>query len=151
MQITLKLVTKADLNHQSLKKLKDWRLKNRFAYVGKYKITEASIKKWLKKYVLESDDRILYWVVVDGKYIGHIGLTNIKLNSAELCDVSRGVDGYPGAMHEAMQLLIGPYKKISLRVLADNHHAITFYERNGFHLVGKSGPYLKYFITQNFK
>jgi RimJ/RimL family protein N-acetyltransferase len=131
--LALKLVTEVDTySHESLKRLSEWRIKNRFAYKGNYEITIESITAWLEDYVLNNPKRALYWVWVDGTIIGTIGLTNIEVDSAELCDVSRGINIYKGSMTEALNLLIAPYKKITLRVLSDNEHAIQFYEKNGF-------------------
>ncbi len=138
-KIVLRLITKADFNYQSIKRLKEWRIKNRFAYVGNYKITHASIKKWLQESVLDNPDRFLFWVITNNEYIGHIGIKNIKASSIEIDNVSRGVSNHKGAMHEALQMLIDAYSfyRIWLRVLPDNIHAIKFYERNGFEIIGK--------------
>jgi len=133
--IALKKITPVDLCAESINKLKDWRIKNRFAYKGTYKITQASMRKWLREYVLDKEDRVLYWVYAEGTCMGHIGLTNIKKDDAEICDVSRGLVGFPGAMHTALELLSAPYKRVHLRVLSSNTHAIEFYEKNGFTLI----------------
>jgi len=136
-------VTRFDIARQSnLAKLRDWRIKNRFAYVGDYPITSKSIKTWLEDYVLSRADRNLYWVIVNGKKIGTLGENNITKNSMELSDVSRGDDAYRGAMHLALESLIAPYSIVTLKVRADNDHAIQFYLRNNFRITEEGNPYI---------
>lgn len=144
-KVALRILNNADLDYQSVKLLKDWRIKNRFAYLGDYKITHASVKKWLKESVLDNPDRFLFWVVVNGERVGHIGVKSLKRNSVEIDNVSRGIDKYKGAMSQALQYLVCAYLgyRIWLRVLPDNIHAIKFYERNGFEVIGKVGEFLK--------
>lgn len=130
--LALKLVTVEDLCDESIQRLMAWRIKNRLAYKGTYLITMDSIRNWLQEYVLNNPNRVLYWIWVDGTIIGHIGLTNIKIDRAEVCDVSRGTTDHPGAMGAALELLIAPYKLTTLRVLTDNTHSIKFYEHHGY-------------------
>jgi len=134
MQIGLIKITEKDLCYRSIKRLKDWRIKNKSAYLGTYEITQQSVRKWLKECVLDKKDRILYWVMADRIYVGHMGLNNIKVNSVEIDNVSRGVDKYKGIMHTALQMLIDDNRKerVYLRVLRENKHAIEFYEKNRF-------------------
>jgi RimJ/RimL family protein N-acetyltransferase len=136
-------------NPVSLRLLKEWRIKNKFAYVGDYEITEESIRKWLLEYVLAKKDRRLYWVCVDGVYIGTLGESHITKNSVELSDVSRGVDDYPGVFHKAMDKLLAPYLVVYLQVRSDNKNAIDFYKKNGFVHLYTEGPYIC-MIRQNF-
>ena len=134
-KVALQLITQTNLNnYEDIKRLKEWRKKNQFAYVGNYKVTHKSIKKWLKESVLENPDRFLFWVIADGEKIGHIGIKNIRKNSIEVDNVGRGVEGYKGAMSEALKILINMYQKYLawLRVLPNNTHAVRFYLKNGF-------------------
>ncbi len=143
-KVVLRLITKADLaDDKAIERLKEWRIKNRSAYVGNYKITYESIKKWLKKHVLDNPNRTLFWVMVGKDYIGHVGIKN----SIEIDNVSRGVGKHKGAMHEALEVLLDMYSgnEIWLQVKPDNKHAIAFYEKNGFKVTGKEGPYITMF------
>lgn len=134
MQAILRKITDRDVCFYSIERLKKWRIKNRFAYSGNYEITHDSVRKWLQEFVLDKSDRILYWVVVNGQYIGHMGLNSIKKDSVQIDNVARGVSKYKGIMHKALQTLIeaNSEKKIWLKVLPNNQHAIDFYKENGF-------------------
>lgn len=145
LKVHLRLITLDDLtNKESIRRLRDWRKKNKFAYPGNYKITTQSIKDWLFEYVLSDMNRFLCWVVVEGEIIGHIGCKNIKKNSVEIDNVSRGVEKYSGAMGSALQILVETYsdRKVWLNVLPNNLHAINFYKRNGFKEKGIKNNFL---------
>lgn len=149
LNISLRLITHRDLtDYESIKLLKDWRKKNQFAYVGNYKVTHKSIKKWLKESVLDNPDRFLFWVIVDGRKIGHIGVKNIRKNSIEVDNVARGVEGHKGAMSNALKQIVNMYSgyRIWLRVLPNNFHAIAFYINNDFktYKYGEDFDYMVY-------
>jgi hypothetical protein len=143
----LREVTIDDYNdYNALRRLRDWRIKNRFAYVGDYEITTSSIRKWLKSYVLDNPHRHLYWILINGEYIGHIGKIDDPEDYLvmELSDVSRGKDKFPGMMAWALNTLTWTYETVTLKVRDDNTHAIEFYEKNGYKGVRKEGPYRVY-------
>lgn len=145
MLISLRLVTFEDFNsYESISLLKKWRIANKAAYVGDYKVTYSSMKFWLLNSVLSDTRRFLFWVLADKKRIGHIGIKNLKPSSVEIDNVIRGEKAKKGAMHEALKILMSAYpeKRIWLRVLPENTHAIEFYKRNGFKITGKKSPFL---------
>lgn len=135
LKVVLRPITSEVVNdYYAIKALKDWRIKNRFAYLGDYEVTMESIVEWLFKYVFADQRRLLFWVLVEGKKVGHIGVKNIKRSAVEIDNVARGVEGYKGVMTKALEQIIEMYsdRKIWLRVLDDNPHAISFYIKNKF-------------------
>ena len=119
-----------------------WRKENSVGFANVFEITEQRTEFWLNNILLKRDDRILF-VVLSLKWepIGHIGYSsfNFEEKSCEIDNVVRGVKpGYKGIMSHALNSIIIWGKNvlklnsIYLRVLADNPHAIKFYERNGF-------------------
>lgn len=125
-----------------VRKLADWRERNMSAYPTQFPVTVEGTTSWLKERVLAAEDRMLF-LVLDrhGRVMGHLGLTNCLNDerSAEVDNVVRGVEGEePGIMSLAMKTLLGWTEEflapaeITLRVFADNSHAISYYEKLGF-------------------
>lgn len=144
-KIALRLITTDDLNYQSIKRLKEWRKKNKFAYLGDYKITHKSVEHWLWNSLLYEDSRFLFWIIVSGEYVGHVGVKNIKRNSIEIDNFARGEAKHKGVMHEALKMITDAYfdKKIWLQVVETNKHAIEFYLRNKFKITGQKGKLIQ--------
>lgn len=138
-QVKLERITKT-ITDEEIKLLIEWRKKNAFAYATRPEITLRSMNWWLGNHVFNKK-RYLYWVVVNGEKIGHMGLYNFKDDSCEIDNVSRGVEKYKGVMSEALNMLVQRarrrVKTIYLRVLEDNQHAIDFYAQNGFKYLRK--------------
>ncbi len=125
-----------------IEKLSLWREENSFAYPTQFQVTFEGTKRWLRNNVLDFEDRLLF-LVLDrhGHPVGHLGFanTNNESGSMEIDNVLRGdKEAQPGMMSTAMKTLIrwaeetiGP-RRIFLRVLDDNPHAIDFYRKLGF-------------------
>ncbi len=125
-----------------ISRLAAWREATAFAFPTRFPVTTAGTANWLRKHLLEVDDRVLF-LVLDrhGRAIGHLGFAN-SLNDAlemEIDNVVRGLpDSEPGIMGRALETLIDwaeeviGAQRIFLRVLSDNSHAIDFYHRHGF-------------------
>jgi RimJ/RimL family protein N-acetyltransferase len=104
--------------------------------------TEESTVNWLETEILAREDRILFLVLsADRTRVGHLGFSapDEREKSLEVDAVLRGETGrFPGLMSGALNTLVRwglsglKLKKITLRVLSDNAHAIAFYERNCF-------------------
>jgi len=119
-----------------------WREENAFAYPTQFPVTISGTTGWLRSKLLDVEDRILF-LVLDryGRPVGHLGLANAITDEGEveIDNVVRGVKhAEPGIMGSAMQALlkwtrdIAAPNVISLRVLSDNRHAISFYHNLGF-------------------
>jgi len=119
-----------------------WRKDNPIGFATIFEITDQRTEYWLDQILLKREDRILFVVLsLTGEPIGHLGYSsfNFEEKSCEIDNVVRGVkNGYEGIMSKALKSIILWGKNtlkldtIYLRVLADNIHAINFYERNSF-------------------
>lgn len=129
-------------DEQLIQKLSQWREENTFAYPSQFPVTPETTKTWLRKSLLDIDDRLLF-LVLDrfGQPVGHLGLAN-GLNAEseiEIDNVLRGIElSQPGIMTQSMQALIKWTEEIispniiSLKVFYDNKRAIEFYQKIGF-------------------
>jgi Acetyltransferases, including N-acetylases of ribosomal proteins len=126
--------------------LSKWRNENSEMSPDPFTATPESTEEWLDHAVLEREDRILFLILsVDGTKIGHMGFSSLneKEQSMEIDAVIRGERNNPGMMTFALNSLIRwgldtlKMKKITLRVLSGNSHAIRFYKRNFFFKAGE--------------
>lgn len=127
--------------------LSSWRKENPTISTGIFDITDERTKRWLDKYVLKNEDRIIFMIENEQKEsFGHIGLTNFNLNdsSVELDSVLRGVKGvFPGLMSISVKKLIDfslnylKFKTVFLSVFSDNLSAVDFYNNLGFITINK--------------
>ncbi|MCO1603818.1 GNAT family N-acetyltransferase [Desulfosporosinus nitroreducens] len=122
-----------------------WREENPGIATGTFQVTRERTEKWLDEHIIGRDDRILFLIVaLDGQFLGHIGFSSFDYQekACEVDAVLRGVkDIQPGLMGYALNSLICwghndlQLEKITLKVFADNTHAIQFYQRCGFQVV----------------
>ncbi|MCK4448652.1 MAG: GNAT family N-acetyltransferase [Candidatus Marinimicrobia bacterium] len=127
--------------------LSKWRKENPIGFASIFEITDQRTEHWLDNILLKREDRILFMIeTFDRTALGHIGYSsfNFKEKSCEIDNVVRGKkEKYSGIMTYAMNSIIhwGVNKlklnQIYLRVLADNTHAIKFYQRLGFYEIKK--------------
>nr|WP_319490058.1 GNAT family N-acetyltransferase [uncultured Caproiciproducens sp.] len=127
--------------------LAKWRNENADMSPDPFVATPESTEKWLDHAILERKDRILFLILSpEGTKIGQIGFSSLdeKAQSMEIDAVIRGEkNGCPGIMSHAMNSLMRwgldtlELKKITLRVLSTNLHAIQFYKRNFFFKSGE--------------
>ena len=90
--------------------------------------------------MVNDDDRVLFIIQVDGKYIGHVGLFHFDFtnNSSEIDNVIRGENDLPGVMSEAIKSLMAwataelGIHTFNLKVRKENLHAIKFYKKIGY-------------------
>jgi glycosyltransferase involved in cell wall biosynthesis/RimJ/RimL family protein N-acetyltransferase len=125
-----------------IEKLTLWRAENSFAYPTQFKVTFEGTKTWLRNNVLNIEDRLLFLVLDQhGHPVGHLGYANTNNETAdmEIDNVLRGDKKVqPGLMSMAMKTIIHwaeetfHPRRIFLRVLDDNIHAIDFYQRLNF-------------------
>lgn len=125
-----------------VKLLSRWRAENPTLSPTRFHVTEEGTEKWINNLIICNDRRILFMVQdVRGNYIGHMGFAgfDVMTRSAAVDLVVRGEKNTAfGLMECAVQALVRWGKQelglehISLDVLWDNVHAISFYERCGF-------------------
>jgi RimJ/RimL family protein N-acetyltransferase len=122
-----------------------WRQENEIGFANRFKNTYDKTKNWIDNIYLPREDRILFMVHnLDNTPIGHLGFSSFdfETKSCEIDNVVRGVKGINnGLMTLATITLIDwgkrvlNLKDVYLRVLADNSHAIRFYEMMEFKTV----------------
>lgn len=139
----LKPFTRYDL--EDVKKIEDiarWRKKAQNYFFSQFNVTTTGTQIWLDKGILQVENRILFIIEDDKKYIfGHIGLTNINYDkqSCEIDSVLRGDKNLiPGGFICACKALIEwskqtlKIKEYYLQVFSDNSRAINLYTQLGF-------------------
>lgn len=119
-----------------------WRAENPTLSPTRFHVTHEGTERWMNHLVIDNDQRILFMVEdTGGNYIGHMGFAGFDYTarSAEVDLVLRGrKDTAYGLMEYAIRALVRwgiqelGLEHISLDVLWDNAHAISFYERCGF-------------------
>lgn len=119
-----------------------WRAENPTLSPTRFHVTHEGTERWINKLVVDNDQRILFMVEdIGGNYIGHMGFAGFDYTarSAEVDLVLRGKKNTAyGLMEHGIRALVRwgkqelGLKHIGLKVLWDNAHAISFYERCGF-------------------
>jgi RimJ/RimL family protein N-acetyltransferase len=122
--------------------IKRWREENPEGFANRFEGTIEKTENWINNVLLPRKDRILFMVLtLDGTPVGHLGYSSFdfEVQSAEIDNVVRGQkQARKGIMSMAMKTVLAWGKSrlllndIFLRVLSDNPHAVTFYERLGF-------------------
>jgi RimJ/RimL family protein N-acetyltransferase len=118
-----------------------WREENPIGFANRFQGAPEKTEYWIDNILLPREDRILFMVhSLDNTPIGHLGFSSFdyEAKSCEIDNVVRGKREFKGLMSLATKTLIDWGKRflglqdIYLRVLDDNPHAVTFYERLGF-------------------
>ena len=139
----LKPITYYDIgNDEIIENLMIWRNQNITAYMSHEKATFEGTRRWLCKFILDNDSKILFLLYSDGnKPIGHMGLANgLDLGAIiEMDNIVRGV-----ALGHKGLITIGLYDLVSwvfssfacntvyLRVFSNNSRALKLYHRLKF-------------------
>jgi RimJ/RimL family protein N-acetyltransferase len=138
-------VSWSDLGDNNLiSQLQEWREHNQNAFPSVFKVTYSGTARWLKKEVLEREDRLLFLVRdVYGETVGHVGVSSFDYQhkTCEIDNIVRGkVSLQSNVMRYAMQALLNWIRDninpeyIRLRVFNDNTKAINLYHKLGFEL-----------------
>jgi RimJ/RimL family protein N-acetyltransferase len=140
---TLRPITYYDIgNDEIIENLMHWRNQNISAYLSSEKATFEGTRRWLSKFVLDNESKILFLLYTDKNVpIGHIGLADgLDTNSyVEMDNIVRGIkSGEKGMITLALYDLISwvfssfDYSIVYLRVFSDNIRAINLYQRLKF-------------------
>lgn len=132
----------ANEHPEYLSLLSEWRRENPIGFASIFDISDDRTKYWIENILLRREDRILFMIYgLGSKALGHIGLSsfNFEEPSCEIDNVIRGVKNESGGiMTFALKSVIKwcfdvlKVRKIYLKVLSDNLHAINYYHKNGF-------------------
>ena len=136
--ITKKYLEDTEKNIEIIKLLAEWRETNQ-KWFDIFKVTEEGTKKWLKKSVIDIEDRILFLVeTVDRIPFGHMGFFR-----GEADNFIRGRNNLvrEGMTYALTAMLDWAFTELELnelylRVFSDNKRAIAYYERCGFKEIG---------------
>lgn len=120
-----------------------WREENYDAYPSQFKVTSERTRRWLAKFVLDSQGKLLFLLEdFDGNKIGHMGVANynFKNRHIEMDNIVRGNKQLiqKGIITNALYDLISwtflafPIDTVYLRVFKDNERAIALYKRLKF-------------------
>ena len=122
--------------------LAEWRAKANPFFPSQFIVTLEGTHRWLVKGLLETADRILFWVkTADGRPVGHVGLFRFDFEnrSVEVDNIVRGEEGVlPGVMRTAIAAMLDwafdalGCEATTLRVMSDNDRAIRLYRRLGY-------------------
>ena len=127
--------------------LAKWREKANPFFPSQFPVTLEGTHRWLVKGLLETADRILFWVkTADGRPVGHVGLYrfDFEKKSVEVDNIVRGEEGVlPGVMRTAIAAMLDwafdalGVEATTLRVMSDNDRAIKLYRRLGYKEVAR--------------
>ena len=118
-----------------------WRQTFMRFFLTQFIASKKSTVSYLNNISLAESNRIFFAIYVERKLIGHIGLSNITADNAELDNIIRGVSGgHSDVMYFAEKtLLTWAFEKLSLqsvdaKVMSKNLMALSLHERVGFKL-----------------
>ena len=122
-----------------------WRTDNQIGFTARFENSEEKAKNWIDNILLPRKDRILFMVYnLEWVPVGHLGFSTFDFEnrSCEIDNVVRGLRGNKGIMSQAMQTILTwgvntlKVEHIYLRVINGNRHAIEFYQKLGFEIIG---------------
>ena len=127
--------------------LAKWREKANPFFPSQFPVTLEGTHRWLVKGLLETADRILFWVkTADGRLVGHVGLFRFDFEgkSVEVDNIVRGEEGVqPGLIQTAIAAMLDwAFDELgcaatTLRVMSDNERAIKLYRRLGYEEIAR--------------
>jgi len=136
--ITRRHLEDTEKNIELINLIAEWREMNQ-KWFDIFKVSAAGTKEWLKKNVIDIDNRILFLVeTTDGIPFGHMGLFR-----GEADNFIRGRnDLVKGGMTPALKTMLSwafaelEINELYLRVFSDNKNAKAYYKRCGFEEIG---------------
>ncbi|MEI7498651.1 MAG: GNAT family N-acetyltransferase [Candidatus Falkowbacteria bacterium] len=128
-------------NEQLMKLMSEWRKKHEYWFQAQFSVSVERTTAWFRKKVIATEDRLLFMIMIDGKYIGHVGLFRFDFDKAtcEIDNIVRGEDQvYPGLIGDSVLALMQwgketlGLKNYTLQTTSDNERALRLYQRLGF-------------------
>ena len=128
----------ADDSEETISLITKWRSENIKWYESNFQPSEHLTKKWLQSNILNCADNVLFLILVNGKKIGHIGLTDYDVDddSIKIMSVVKGEKFFfPRLMEYVVNKLIDwvfyelDILTVRVRVFSDNYRAINLNER----------------------
>ena len=147
-----------DDSNETIGLITKWRNDNLKWYDSYFIPTESKTKRWLHSNIINNKDNILFLILVDGKKVGHIGLSDYdkKAKSVSIRSVVKGENiVFPRLMEIVSKGLLDysfeklDILKIKIRVFSDNFKAINLYERCGL-LTINSVPMRRVFTEEGW-
>lgn len=122
-----------------------WRELYKESFLSKFDVNVDRTREYVERYYVAAPNRILFLIQSDVETAGHIGLTNITTDAAELDNVVRRPNlNVGGLMLESGVALLSwafeelGVEEIKVRVLSNNVRARNFYQKLGFSFVDTS-------------
>jgi len=116
--------------------LTQWRAEHQYAYPTRFTCSEDRTFKWLAQFVLNNDNRVMFWVIDDYfKLLGHIGVARNNIGEFEIDNVLKAYTTNKGLFTKAQITLEKILNKefnianIYLNVLESNSRAVIFYKK----------------------
>ena len=66
-----------------ISRLARWRKKHESWFPAIFQVSAEGTARWLKNQVVETPDRLLFMIQVDGRYMGHVGLFRFHFDQRE--------------------------------------------------------------------
>ncbi len=147
----LNLITRDCIEHDDIVSLLSrWRKENEFWFQAIFPVSDAGTKIWLKNKVIDEQDRLLFLITINNRYIGHVGLWKFDFanQSCEIDNIVRGESEYAGIMYPSIVLLQNwarttlAIKDFYLHTLVENRQAVKLYEKLGYEVI-KTDPLIR--------
>lgn len=131
-----------------------WRQRFMRFFLTQFIASKESTASYLKNLSIPKTDRIFFAIYVEKKLIGHIGLSNVTSDKAELDNIIRGVSGgHADVMYFAEKTLLTwafeelKVQRVDAQVMSKNFMALSLHERVGFKLSERH--FLKKVVCEN--
>ncbi len=118
-----------------------WRQKFMSFFLTQFNASKESTKGYLKNLSIKRNDRIFFAIYANDLLVGHIGLSNINENNAELDNAIRGIaGGHKDLMYFSEKaLLTWAFSRLAVdsvdaQVLSKNFLALSLHKKFGFKL-----------------
>jgi len=127
-----------DVTDEIVELLVKWRNKSMKYFKTQFNASPDTTKQWLQNNIAQNN-RVLFLIFIEGKPVGHYGLSNILEDSAELDNAIRGErDGAPDLFIEIEKYLIKfcfeqlKLRSLSAKVFSNNFLALAMHQKFGF-------------------